>query len=355
MASRNLKFSISQIQKKMTTLIITPLISLLLTALFVWATIKAAAYFNLKEANDERKTHKEKVSALGGVGIFLGTWTTLFLLEVEITNELLGLLGGSAVLFATGLIDDFICLSAKARFGVQIVVGALAFSLGLNFQFLFELPIWADAIVTTLFFATLINAFNLIDGINGLSGGLGVLAMVAFSILFVQQMNFMWLMISLTCLASYLGFLKFNFGEKAKIFMGDNGSTVIGFTIGVLFLISAKAGPTSNFEHLFFIVLIAGVAVLDLVSVFFLRMANGKSPFSADRNHIHHLLVDNGFSHRRASAILYLSQTVLYVVVKLIGAVAFLPATISAVGLFLVMRVVFAKIPEVGSYSLELG
>ena len=330
----------------MTTLITTPILSFFATAFFVWATIKAAAYFNLKEANDERKTHTEKVSALGGIGIFLGTWATLFLSGIEMTSELFGLLGGSAVLFATGLVDDFICLSAKARICVQLAVGAMAFGLGLNFQFLFELPVWADAVITLLFFATLINAFNLIDGINGLSGGLGVLAMFGFSMLFAQQANFVWLLVSLTCLASYLGFLKFNFGKKAKIFMGDNGSTVIGFTIGVLFLISAKAGVMANFEHLLFLVLVAGVAVLDLVTVFFLRMATGKSPFSADRNHIHHLLVDNGFSHRRASAILYLSQMTLFILVKIIGAIAFLPAVVSLGVLYGGLRFTFGHKQE---------
>jgi len=302
-------------------LIIQPIIALFSTVAFVWVTIKFANYFNLKEANCERKTHTEKVSAFGGIGIFLGTWTTLFLSGISMSPLMMGLLGGSATLFATGLIDDFVCLSAKSRFGVQLGVGIMAFCLGLNFQFLIEMPIWLDAIITVLFFVTIINAFNLIDGINGLSGGLGVLAMIAFTMLFAEKGANEWILISLTLGASYTGFLFFNFGKKAKIFMGDNGSTVIGFTIGMLFLIAANASPTSGSDHLFFLLLVAGIAVFDLLAVFFLRIYNGQSPFHGDRNHIHHLLVDNGFSHRRASAVLFLSQTLLFATVKMMGAV----------------------------------
>jgi len=334
-------------------LIIQPIIALLSTVAFVWATIKCANYFNLKEANDERKVHTEKVSALGGIGIFLGTWAAMFLSNITMCQMMIGLLGGGAALFATGLIDDVICLSAKSRLGVQLAVGLMAFCLGLNFQFLMEMPMWLDAVLTVLFFATIINAFNLIDGINGLSGSLAVLAMIAFTMFFVEKESTGWALISLILGASYLGFLFFNFGKKAKIFMGDNGSTVIGFTIGMLFLIAANASPTSGSEHLFFILLVAGVAVFDLFAVFFLRITNGKSPFNPDRNHIHHLLVDNGFSHRRATAVLLLSQTVLFVLVKLMGAVIAFPALMVGFGLFLCMRIAFGNISKVGEYKLK--
>lgn len=340
----------------MNTFLITfPIISLLATATFVWATIKLANHFNLKEANDERKVHTEKVSALGGVGIFLGSWTALFLSGVSMNPMMMGLLGGSAALFATGLVDDFICLSAKSRLGVQLGVGAMAFCLGLNFQFLIEMPMWLDAIITVLFFVTIINAFNLIDGINGLSGGLGVLAMIAFTMLFLEKGATEWTLVSLILGASYLGFLFFNFGKKAKIFMGDNGSTVIGFTIGMLFLAAVNLSPTSGVNHLFFILLVAGIPVLDLVAVFFIRIANGKSPFYGDRNHIHHLLVDNGFSHRRACALLFLSQTVLFTVVKMMGAVISFPSLVVGFGLFLTMRFVFKNITTIGEYQLNLS
>ena len=170
-----------------------------------------------------------------------------------------------------------------------------------------------------LFFA---NAYNLIDGIDGLAGSVGAMMSLVFGLFFVVFGDFQAAIISFVLLSSLLGFLKHNLSKTRKIFMGDSGSLFVGFLLmlqAIYFLkldFSTQAAFLPN--KLIFVYALFAFPILDTVRVFVLRIANGRSPFSADRNHLHHKLLDLGLSHKKSSAVIVISNITLVVITLLL-------------------------------------
>ena len=153
----------------------------------------------------------------------------------------------------------------------------------------------------------MINAFNLIDGINGLSGILGTVASVAFGWYFLKYGHNALAIVSFAYAGALVGFLRFNFGKKARIFMGDNGSVVLGYFMALMVIATwqtghSEAGDLASAYQMTFGVI--ALPVVDMVKVSITRVLNGNSPFYGDRSHVHHLFVDNEVSHPVASVIL---------------------------------------------------
>ena len=262
------------------------------------------------DLSDERKVHKGMMPRLGGVAIFFGFIFSL-LLFVEMSDTLRGFLAGAMLLFVTGLADDLVGLSPKKKFlgeicgtMVTIVVGKLYITeLGNLFGFGdIVLPIYL-AIPFTLFAVVgVINAINLIDGLDGLSGGISVIALSSFGLLAYLEGHHEMTLICAAMTGALLGFLNYN-SYPARIFMGDVGSLVIGFTLA--FLAIGLTQTEGTFIQPIVPLIIIGLPIMDTVWVMSCRMLHGKSPFDADKTHVHHKFLDIGFNHRLSVLIIY--------------------------------------------------
>jgi len=255
---------------------------------------------------DNRRMHKEPVPRLGGLSIFLG-YTLTTLVFCEFTPTLVAMWLGGAIIVVTGILDDVFRLRALIKLGAQIAVAAIAVSQGVVIEFInffgTLVPLGVFAIpVTILWIVGLTNAINLIDGLDGLS--CGVSAICCASLLLVMLLNGDGVSALQTAImvGACLGFLPFN-TNPAKIFMGDTGALFLGY---VMSLLSIEGLFKFHTAMSFFIPLsIFGLLIGDTAFAFIRRILNGKNPFSPDRGHIHHRLIDMGFNQKQSVHILY--------------------------------------------------
>lgn len=259
----------------------------------------------LVEENNERKTHREKVSSLGGVGIFSGFLLTIaIILQPEIDSPSMVFALGIP-LFLVGLFDDMLHAGVVTRLVMQAVLAAFLFDMG--FQFVLIEDAWLLNMGATIALVVIfVNAYNFIDGINGLAGGIGASSGLILGAMLAEKGESEMALACFAYTGSLLGFLVFNLSKKAKIFMGDNGSTVLGFYMACIVLATLKGEPVSQAREDLWPVLfcLVSVPVVDAFKVSIFRILRGESPFEADRSHIHHLLTDGALSHPAASTLL---------------------------------------------------
>lgn len=296
------------------------LVSLLISAISIPVIIRVANLKNLTDDPDEfRKLHKTNTPTLGGIAIFAGALVSFSALyDLHGFNDLRFITPALVILFFAGVKDDLLVLAAGKKFLIQIGCAVLITYLGnlritslwgiMTFQ---DIPFWPGVFITVFLIIALINAFNLIDGINGLAGTLGLLASVYFGSWFAMNGFGSLTILSFSLAGALLGFLFFNY-NRAKIFMGDTGSMAVGFIIAILAIRFIEANrlqittlkyPIINAPAMAFAVL--SIPLFDMIRVFLLRLSKKRSPFSADRNHIHHYFVDSGFSHAKSTGILF--------------------------------------------------
>jgi len=208
-----------------------------------------------------------------------------------------------AVLFTLGIMDDIRDLSARYKFLVQAGLATLMAISGIritSFEGLFgiyDLPLAAQYTFTMLTIVGVTNALNLIDGIDGLAGVLSFMSLATLGIFLTINGDITSALIAFSLAGALVAFLYFNF-NPAKIFLGDTGSLVLGFSIAVLCIRLMQVNTSPALPHApLFILSIVFIPVFDTLRVFAMRMWKGKSPFEADRTHIHHLLTNAGFSH----------------------------------------------------------
>ena len=256
---------------------------------------------------DERRMHNKPIPRLGGLAIFLG-FSVAALAFCDFTPTLLSIYFGGLVIVVVGVLDDIFRLNAWVKFIVEIAVAFIPISQGLSIEFInlfgeyvvfgvFEIPI------TVLWIVGLTNAINLIDGLDGLSCGISVicsLSLLLCSILVLD--NFALTMLTAILASSCLGFLPFN-SNPAKIFMGDTGALFLGYTLSVLSI----SGLFKMHAVLSFMIPISifALPLFDTIFAVVRRIASGHSPFSPDRGHIHHRLIDIGFNQKQTVHILY--------------------------------------------------
>jgi UDP-GlcNAc:undecaprenyl-phosphate GlcNAc-1-phosphate transferase len=263
---------------------------------------------------DSRKEHSYLIPTMGGIAIIGGLMIALFL-WFPFGNELgqKCFFFSIILLFGLGIMDDIKGLSARYKF---IIEGALAALIALSgirittFDGLFglnELSVAAQYTFTILVIVGITNAFNLIDGIDGLAAGLGFMSLVTLGFFLTMSGDVNTALIAFALAGGILAFLYYNF-NPAKIFMGDTGSLVLGFVISVLCIRMMQVNlvaPKPILAHASIFVLgIVLIPVFDTIRVFALRMWKGQSPFSPDRTHIHHLLTGAGFSHSSAAKLI---------------------------------------------------
>jgi UDP-GlcNAc:undecaprenyl-phosphate/decaprenyl-phosphate GlcNAc-1-phosphate transferase len=270
--------------------------------------------YRLYDVPNARKEHVAPIPTMGGIAIFAGMTMALFC-WFPFSNEapqicfFLSIL----ILLALGIMDDLKDLSAKYKFIVQTGLAVLIALSGIRITSfdgllgIYELPLMAQYFFTVLAIVGITNAFNLIDGIDGLAGGLGFMSLVTLGIFLTANGDMNTALIAFALAGGIFAFLYFNL-NPARIFMGDTGSLLLGFAIAVLSIRLMQVNvQVANplFPHaLIFVAGVVLIPVFDTLRVFAVRIWNGKSPFSADKIHIHHLLTNQGFSHGFAAKLI---------------------------------------------------
>lgn len=268
---------------------------------------------------DARRMHKKATPRLGGIAIFFGFLVSL-LCFCEITKDLIAVLVGAIIIVILGIIDDSRGLSAKVKFCVQIVAALIVvFGGGIRIEVftnpnlfsdltVLQLSHWVSVPFTVLWIVAITNAVNLIDGLDGLAAGVSSIAAVSLVFVAILVGEEKIALIALIIAGSCFGFLPFNF-NPATIFLGDTGSTFLGYMLAVL---SVQGGFKSYAVITFAVpVLILGLPIFDTAFAILRRLFTGKGIMTPDRGHIHHKLVDMGFSQKQTVFILYAISGVL--------------------------------------------
>ena len=297
---------------------------------------KVTTRFGLYDTPGDRSSHSSIVPSFGGISFYICYLVLfLFIAPLDIDNMLLYIVASISILFVIGLLDDILDLPAKIKFLGQLLAVSILLSNSeirihslYGFMGIFEIPLHLSVLGSLFFLIGLINAFNLIDGIDGLAALTGIIVACFYSFMLYKLGYWFYLYISIATIAILLAFLRYNFSKHKKLFMGDTGSLVIGLVIGVLTLKLMSVGDSGYLALSFraqklpiFLMGVLFVPILDIIRVMMLRLFRGVSIFSPDRNHIHHILIDSGLSHKKATF--------------LIGIVNFVVASI----MFLVIRV----------------
>jgi len=285
--------------------------SFFITFLVIPAIIVVASKKKLyDEPDDKRKFHSCPIPSLGGLGMFIGFILSLLLTLNFSTDapEFQYYIAAFTLIFFVGIKDDIIIISPIKKFiGQLFAASIIVFKAKLlitnldGFLGLYELNTIFSYVLTIFVIAVIMNAFNLIDGVDGLAGSVGLLCTLVFGIFFLVNGNLPYAVLAFTFAGSLFGFLYYNF-NPAKIFMGDTGSLMIGLLNGILVLKFIETGssytnyPVAAAPAIGFGILL--LPLMDTLRVFAVRLMNGRSPFSPDRNHIHHLLLNRGFTHK---------------------------------------------------------
>jgi UDP-N-acetylmuramyl pentapeptide phosphotransferase/UDP-N-acetylglucosamine-1-phosphate transferase len=268
------------------------------------------------EAGVTRKGHDHGIPRLGGVAIFVGfTVTTLMFCLNDKSLPVNYLICACVLLFTIGLKDDLTGVNPGTKFIIQFIVcGILIFAGDIRLTSLFgifginDIPYFMSVCLSILLILLVVNAFNLIDGINGLAAATGIIVNGTFGILFIYLHQYPLATVSFAIAGAIAGFLRFNI-TPAKIFMGDTGSLLIGLISVVMALKFLEVNSSMNQKNQIFSFPALTLAILigpifDTVRIFMIRVTNGTSPFMADSNHIHHCMLKLGFNHIQTTLIL---------------------------------------------------
>lgn len=271
--------------------------------------LHACKRFQLTDQPNGRKEHQTPVPTMGGLAFIAGTITGLcFFSPYYPSYPVLFCLVAIAL---TGAIDDYRDLNPVYKLLLQLVIAAVLASSGMrleNLQGLFgiyALPVFTQYLLTILAITAVTNAFNLIDGIDGLAGGIGLISLAILGLMLQANGDTAYSLFAFALAGGMLGFLFFNV-QPARIFMGDTGSLFLGFSIALLCLrlLQITPGKEPVSQPLLAAFALVALPIMDAARLFFDRLIKGRSPFSPDRNHLHHQLTRKGYSHRTTSIIL---------------------------------------------------
>ena len=296
------------------SLLLASLVALSITTACMPGLQRWALRVGLTDRPGARKVHTAPVPRVGGVAMAAGILIPTVMV-VPLNAAMLGFLGGVLVLLAFGLWDDSRDLDYRLKFIGQFAAVALVIALGhvriaeLTLDHPIQLPESVSTLLTFGFLVGVTNAMNLADGLDGLAGGLALLCLCAIAIFGAICGNHPVMALALIESGAILGFLRFN-THPAQVFMGDGGSQVLGFSIGVLAILATQGDRSVLSAAL--PLLLLGLPILDTVAVMLRRALAGRSPFVSDRSHLHHRLLDLGFAHHEAVVLIYCVQLGLF-------------------------------------------
>lgn len=316
------------------------LASFLVDAVLVYLLLYVSYRNKLFDMPDYRKIHQIPVPRLGGMS-FLPTVLTVCLVSFALLYQagalspdftrnrfvirLACLFAGGFIVYLAGLVDDFSGLGYRIKLVAQLLSAVILVSSGLWFHSLYglfglwEIPAWAGKPLTVFFIVLLINSMNLIDGIDGLSAGLALMALGMLSYIFLHLRSFIACMVSMSAFGTLTAFFLFNVfgkeGKHTKIFMGDTGSMTLGLILSYLIVTLSymNNGPVYEQNRIILVPVLSALMIpmLEVVRLFFLRLARHRNPFEPDSNHIHHRLLRLGLDNRRTLAVLLAFAVVL--------------------------------------------
>jgi UDP-GlcNAc:undecaprenyl-phosphate GlcNAc-1-phosphate transferase len=319
------------------------LLAMIVTMAWLPVFGKMAARWRIVDHPGERKVHAVPIPRIGGVAMALGV-SIAALLVIPIGSPDRYFLIAAGVLTVFGGLDDRFNLDHRIKFLGQLIAAAIVI-LGGDIQIhsvtladRVFLPEWISVPLTFLFLIGITNAINLADGLDGLAGGTTFLCLCALALLAYHSGQGTCAALALAFAGAVLGFLRYN-TFPASIFMGDAGSQLLGFAVGVLSLRATQSGNSMISAAI--PVLLLALPILDTLSVMVQRIGEGRSPFSADKNHIHHKLLSFGFDHHEAVMVIYAIQADLFLLaywmryesdVAILGVVSFF--FLGAIGVF---------------------
>ena len=309
-------------------LIFMAFLSLIMTTAIYPLVLRYALRHQIVDNPDARKLHRQPIPVMGGVavyaGILAGCLAMWFLIsKASISWSLMAITS----MLVMGVWDDMKNLPAILRLAIQfLIVGAYIAFTGHyvhNFYGLFgihEISTWIGIALSLVGGVGTINAINMIDGIDGYSSGYGIMACTCFAVLFIAVGPSVWASLAVIVTSSLIPFFFHNvFGKKSKMFIGDGGTMMLGFLMAIFGIGALSMQRNSELENHGIGVIAMTTAVLcipifDTLRVMTARMMRGRSPFKPDKSHLHHLFIDMGFSHLRASiSILSMNLTVILV------------------------------------------
>ena len=295
------------------------------------AIVKIAKAKGLYDMPNGRTSHFQATPYLGGVAVFTAiVITTVVFAGISFTVDLIYIIAGLIILLFVGLKDDMLIINPKKKLigqliasGIIVVMGNMRIDSFHGVLGIHEIPYIASILFTVFVFIVIINGINLIDGIDGLAAGVSILISFTMGLWFLLSEIIPYAIMCFVMVGSLSAFFYFNvFGKKNKIFLGDAGSLIVGMTIavftinflenqpGFLDFVAVGTSPAIAFGILI-------IPLFDSLRVFILRISQGRSPFSADRQHLHHILLDLGFPHLNGTLML-ISVNLFFILLSLV-------------------------------------
>lgn len=310
--------------------------------IFIFIAKVIATYLGLVDKPNYRKKHIGNIPLIGGISIYFGLWLLPFFFVTS--QSYLNFMACNTILIVVGVLDDRFDIPVKPRLITQFIVGCIMISSGFYFNELGNLFGFGSVyigyfgiLVTLIAVSASINMFNMIDGIDGLLGVLSIVSFSSFCLVFYLKKEYlaaMWILGIILILIPYLLLNLGLFGKKQKVFMGDAGSTLIGF-IMVWLLIRATQGEQAVITPASSLWLI-GVPFIDMISIMLRRIHSKHSPFKPDRKHLHHVLTRAGFTSRQTLLIMA-SISILMSAIGILGNQFNIPEWILFYGFILVL------------------
>lgn len=323
---------------------------------------------NLNDQPNNRSSHFCPTPTMAGVAFYFTIMISLFFIKhFDIENIGNNLIAAITIVFIIGLKDDLVVTSPRDKLTMETI--AIIFLLLSNsmhvktlngFLGIYELPELLEYCGIIFILLTIINAFNFIDGIDGLASTIAIVIFSVFSLIFYASDLHFYFLISLSVIGMLLAYLYYNFSTTQKIFMGDTGSLLIGFFIGfcTLKFLSMDTSLLSNFtfkaeNKLVIVFAVLFMPLFDMFRVIGLRMMEGKSPFKADRNHIHHILIDSGLSHFKVAMTLgFLNYVIIIITLWLSSFLDSFQMSVFLIFLYVIMLLFFSLLKELTMYSV---
>lgn len=294
--------------------------SFLITWYSIPTIIKISRRKNLMDEPGQRSSHERKIPNLGGVAMFFAISVCASIFAYQLFDLYKFLFASLVILLYVGVMDDIVVMRAYKKLLAQLIVSTLLV-IGSDVRIrnlfgvfgVYELNYFLSVIFSIITFIILVNAYNLIDGIDGLAGFYGVICFALFGVSYYRlgEYNYPLVILSTSIIGAVVGFLYYNLSEKSKkIFMGDTGSMLLGFLLTFtaicfmdIFIVKKEQGAV--FYHLnsapVIAVAVMILPIIDTLNVIIIRLAEKRSPFDADKNHIHHKLLKLGLTHKRAT------------------------------------------------------
>jgi UDP-GlcNAc:undecaprenyl-phosphate GlcNAc-1-phosphate transferase len=321
--------------------VIALIFSLILTPIVKWIAIKIGAV----DKPDERKVHTGIMPRMGGLAIYLSLLVTyiigILFLNIPENNMVTGLFVGGTIIIFVGILDDRFQISPWMKLLGQLIATSSLLFFDLTLKTI-HLPFVNGEVslgllsipITFLWVIGITNAMNLIDGLDGLAAGVCSIAALSFFAVSLMLGNTVVAIISIILFGSLLGFLKYNF-HPAKIFMGDTGSLFLGFILATVSLLELKKIGVISF---LFPIFILGLPISDTLFAIIRRKLNNMPISKPDKKHLHHCLIDLGFSHKKTVLVMY-AVSIIFSLLAVLTAV--MPLWFS--GIILVVYIVFSQ------------